>query len=91
MTVAERSRYTPDVSEAEDILSGALELPRHERARLARLLLASLDEADEPGSDEAWATEILARVAEVDRDEVQLEDWAQIQARVKARLARTKP
>lgn len=79
------------MSGAEDILNGAMDLPRNERARLARLLLASLDDIDEPGSEEAWVAEIQARVAEVERGEVQLEDWADVQARVKARLTQLRP
>lgn len=40
----------------EDIEAAALQLPTHERARLAELLIASLDEDDEiaaPWDDEA--------------------------------------
>lgn len=46
----------------QQIESAALELPRHERARLAERLLHSLDQ-DEAVED-AWAMEIERRVAE---------------------------
>jgi putative addiction module component (TIGR02574 family) len=46
----------------ESIPSLALELPLHERARLAERLLTSLDE--DAAVEQAWAAEIDRRVAE---------------------------
>ena len=46
-----------------EIQSEALKLPLHERARLAQLLLASLEEEDE--IERAWAEEIQRRDEEL--------------------------
>jgi putative addiction module component (TIGR02574 family) len=46
-----------------DIEAEALKLPSHERARLAELLIASLDEEDEWA--QAWAAEAERRYEEL--------------------------
>jgi putative addiction module component (TIGR02574 family) len=46
----------------QQVESAALELPLHERARLAERLLASLDE--DAAVEQAWAAEIDRRVAD---------------------------
>jgi len=48
---------------AEKLRQEALALPLDERAALARDLLLSLNEAADPGTEEAWAEEI-GRLAE---------------------------
>jgi putative addiction module component (TIGR02574 family) len=47
----------------QDIEAEALKLPSHERARLAEVLIASLDEEDEVF--EAWVDEAERRYAEL--------------------------
>jgi len=56
-------------SPVEDIESVALLLPRDQRAYLAERLLASLDEDTEV--EQAWASEIRCRVAELRSGAVQ--------------------
>ncbi|MQA91831.1 MAG: hypothetical protein GEU90_16680 [Gemmatimonas sp.] len=46
----------------QQIESAAMELPLHERARLAERLLASLDQ--DAAVEEAWAAEVERRVQE---------------------------
>jgi putative addiction module component (TIGR02574 family) len=69
----------------QQIESAALELPMHERARLAERLLASLDQ--EAAVEEAWAAEIEKRVQGYRSatipvhpgDEVLAEAWARLE------------
>lgn len=74
-------RTAPDSLEAE-----LLRLPTRERARLAELLLASLDEGAEPGVDEAWAEEAERRLAALRSGTVAGLPAAEVHARVEARL-----
>ena len=68
----------------QQIESAALELPRHERARLAERLLHSLDQDE--AVESAWAAEIerrvadfrLGKVATIPGDEVLAEASAQL-------------
>ena len=68
-----------EVLEAE-----ALKLTSGERAALAQLLLASLDEDSEV--DEAWAAEIERRIADVESGTVQVIPVAEALAQVRAAL-----
>lgn len=52
-----------------DVEAEALKLPSHERARLAEVLIASLDEEDEVA--EAWADEAERRYEELRSGKVQ--------------------
>lgn len=62
---------------SRSLLGAVLELDEHERAWLAREVVASLDGAEPPAEVEAaWADEVRRRVAEVERGEVELGDWA---------------
>jgi putative addiction module component (TIGR02574 family) len=71
----------------EDVTREAIDLPRHQRLALARLLI----ELDEPGSDvdveAAWETEIRARVRAVKEGRVEGVPYDQVLARVDRRLA----
>ena len=62
----------------------ALKLTLGERAALAQRLLASLDEDAE--IEDAWATEIERRIAEVESGAVQVIPIAEALARVRAAL-----
>lgn len=59
----------------EELLAQVLRLPRHERARVAELLLASLEEADDEAVAAAWAGELESRSREVAQGKVQTVDW----------------
>lgn len=73
-------------AEALRILEQALTLSETERAELATKLLASLDEASDPGAEEAWAAEITKRAGSVARGEAKLVAWDEVDA--EAALAR---
>ena len=71
-------------SHAERVRAEALQLPIHERARLAEQLIASLDEDSE--IEAAWAEEIERRMQEVRDGNVQLLDADQVLAGLRGRL-----
>jgi putative addiction module component (TIGR02574 family) len=85
---AARMRMSPGVgivpsmaSRPDTIRADALSLPTEERARLAHDLIASLDDAHDPGGADAWIAELERRAREVESSPVQLEDWAAVRAR----------
>jgi putative addiction module component (TIGR02574 family) len=69
----------------QDILAAALALPAPERARIAHELIASLDEAEDPGAAEAWLAEIGRRAREVEDGSAELEEWSVVRERLAAR------
>jgi len=72
---------SPDVLEAQ-----LLRLPPADRARLAELLLTSLDEGEEPGAEAAWAEEAERRLADLRAGTVAGIPAADVFARAAARL-----
>ena len=71
-----------------DLRTQALELSREDRARLARDLLASLDEPhDDPAEVEAaWLAEVERRMREIDAGSAKLVDWETVRAELAERL-----
>lgn len=72
-------------SRADALLEEALRLDRKERARIASVLLRSLDEEseDDPGDEElaeAWNQELARRSAQVSSGEVELVSWSDVKA-----------
>ena len=71
----------------EEVTREAIQLPRHQRLTLARLLI----ELDDPGCDAdiegAWDAEIRARVRAVEEGRVEGIPYEQVLARVDQRLA----
>jgi putative addiction module component (TIGR02574 family) len=74
------------------VLREALQLPPKARADIAGTLLRSLDAREDAGVEEAWATEVTRRIAEVDAGRVKLVSWQRARRRLRAGLrgARTK-
>ncbi len=72
--------------ELKDVLRDATDLTAADRAKLAGLLLDSLDGEPDPGAGEAWAVEIRRRIEEVDRGAVELVPWEDVHKRLLARL-----
>jgi putative addiction module component (TIGR02574 family) len=72
----------------EDVTREAIELPRHQRLSLARLLI----ELDDPGPDvdveAAWEAEIQARVRAVREGRVEGIPYEQVLARIDRRWAK---
>lgn len=66
-----------------------LELPADERARIAKLLIESLDpptdEVEQASIEEAWKIEIDRRIEQIDRGEVDLIPAEEVFARIRGR------
>lgn len=71
-------------TQLEILESEALKLTSSERAALAQRLLASLEEDSE--IEEAWASEIERRIAEVESGAVQTVPIAEALAQIRAKL-----
>lgn len=70
----------------QQVESAALELPRHERARLAERLLDSLDR--DSAAEDAWAAEIEHRVEEYRAGRVDAVPGEEVLAEARERLKR---
>ena len=70
---------------AQAVAAQLLTLPAQDRARLAALLLASLEGAD-PNASDAWDGEIARRRGQLDSGEVQGVPAAEVFAEVERRL-----
>jgi putative addiction module component (TIGR02574 family) len=68
----------------QEIEAEALRLPSHERARLAEVLIASLDAEDE--ITQAWADEAERRYEELRTGAVEAVSAEEVFARIRARL-----
>jgi putative addiction module component (TIGR02574 family) len=71
---------------AQDILAAALSLPEGERLRIASELLASVEEPYDDAWDAAWLEELERREQAVRDGGHAGEPWAEVRARVLARL-----
>lgn len=70
----------------QQIESAAMELPLHERARLAERLLASLDQ--DAAVEEAWAAEVERRVQDYRSGKLSTLSGDDVLADARARLER---
>lgn len=68
----------------EEIEAAAMQMTKSSRARLAGMLLGSLDDEDE--IENAWDEEIERRVREIDSGEVELIPGEQVMAELRALL-----
>ena len=73
---------------AKNLLEQALELPRADRASLARDIIASLDEPLEPAEDvqAAWLEEVERRLIEVDAGRAKTVPWDEVRRQIATRL-----
>ncbi len=67
----------------DDLAHDALVLPPDQRMALAYRLLASVEASPEPGSEAAWETEIVGRIARFDSGESQSIPAAEVLDRLK--------
>jgi putative addiction module component (TIGR02574 family) len=64
------------------ILADALLLPESERSELAASLIDSLDPKVDQGSQQAWESEILRRLADLDTGSVHTVPWPEARRRI---------
>ena len=69
-----------------EIFREAADLPEHDRATLAGLLIDSLEGEPDPDVEAAWAAEIKRRVAEVEAGTVKTVPWERVRQRLLDRL-----
>lgn len=74
------------MTKPKSILESALQLPREERARVAREIIASLDDPADQDATAAWLVEVERRLDEVERGTATLVPWATVRRRVVDRL-----
>ena len=79
------------VKKPKAIIDSALELPREERARVAREIIASLDDPADRDVDAAWLAEVERRLDEVDRGTAALVPWDTVRERAAERLRAARP
>ena len=73
----------------QQVRDQALELTELERAELAHDLLISLDGPVDADATEAWNTEIVRRVAEIDAGTVVLIDADEVTQKIRSRLGKS--
>jgi putative addiction module component (TIGR02574 family) len=72
------------MSNPQQVLSQALELPVADRTEIARRLLLSLEPREfDPDLDETWIAEIEARLEAVDRGEARTVSWREVLDRIR--------
>jgi putative addiction module component (TIGR02574 family) len=72
--------------DVRELLREASELPEADRAELAGQLLESLHGEPDEGVEAAWAEEIERRIRQIDSGEVKTIPWAEVRAKLYARL-----
>ena len=72
--------------EFKDIFRDAADLPEHDRATLAGLLIESLESEPDPDVEAAWAAEIERRVADLESGTVKTIPWEEVRQRLLGRL-----
>ena len=75
------------MSVSDDLLNQVLGLPEQDRAAIAQRLLESL-EPEDPGAEEAWAEEILARSDALHTGQVTTHDWREATEDIRKHLPR---
>ena len=74
-------------SKLEQITRDAVQLPRHQRLALAKILIELDDPASDPDIETAWDKEVRERVQAVELGEVEGIPYEQVLARMDQRLA----
>ena len=69
-----------------EIFRDAADLPEHDRATLAGLLIESLESEPDPDVEAAWAAEIERRVADLKTGTVKTIPWEEVRQRLLNRL-----
>lgn len=68
--------------------STLLQLPAHERAEIAELLLHSFDTPDQPAIDAEWARESEERISAFERGEITATDGAAAMEELRRKFAK---
>jgi hypothetical protein len=71
---------------ADEHLQALLKLPVEDRARVAQLLLESLDEEEDPRAESLRAAELARRIKTVEDGTAEILDAAEVRSRIDARI-----
>ena len=63
---------------AEDIIDQALREPEKERARIAEILISSLENSFDKNVEVAWQEEVTRRLKEIDSGAVKCIPWEEV-------------
>lgn len=74
--------------DSRQLLAEALRLPDEERAALAGELIDSLDSDVDPDAEAAWASEIRARVNDLEAGRAKTIPWSEARRRIHAAAGR---
>ncbi|MFC1707744.1 addiction module protein [Planctomycetota bacterium] len=72
-----------------ELLAQALGLPVGDRLAIANELIDSVEDREDADWDAAWLAELDRRAAQLERGEVELEDWEVVKARIREELRAT--
>lgn len=72
----------------DELLNELLHLPQPQRAKMAALLLASLDDVGDAESESAWVPELERRSQEITEGRVQAVGWKTVRGELLTELAR---
>ncbi|MEP0345476.1 addiction module protein [Rhodopirellula bahusiensis] len=72
-------------TQSQQLLATALGMPESDRATLAASLLRSLDPADDPLADAAWAAENERRIESIDNGTAELRPWDDVMSEMRQR------
>ncbi|MEM9457681.1 MAG: addiction module protein [Myxococcota bacterium] len=75
-------------SAARKIFDDAMDLPQEDRRIVAEALLHSVTEVSDQEIHPAWRDEIIRRIEQVQRNEVQAEPWSEVRAQMRRALQR---
>lgn len=70
----------------DEVFRAALDLPPEARARLAGVLLESLDDSEQTDLDSAWSEEIERRIRDIDEGRVELIPGEEVLAELRSRF-----
>jgi len=73
---------------AEKLYEDALALPEEDREALALRILATVPRTSSEGVAAAWRDEVIRRVEQIRRGEVETESWDQVRAQLDDALRR---
>jgi len=72
---------------AEDIIDQALREPEKERARIAEILISSLENSFDKNVEVAWQEEVTRRLKEIDSGAVKCIPWEEVRDKLQRNVS----
>ena len=67
----------------DDIIDQALRQPENERARIAEIMISSLESSPDKNIELAWQEEVTRRLQEIDAGAVQCIPWEEVRDKLR--------